>query len=285
MKWFKLAGLFSVIVGIGIFLLMPADPAKSPPRIIRIKLGQTVTDFMAANDLKEGPGGPREYTIDIDKHDDWMSFWFRDVWVAVHYEDGDFSLDLPPGRVLQVGQSGGVITDFDASLHAQPYPFAEADRLARAFIDKLLKSGWRAQSLFYPKNAEDNNSTSNRKYYATLISASGNKLKFLLTDLALDPPITPSDPTPRFQAHVEIRAPDELVRKRDDFLNARRFALTGRKMDRLGLRIWMDDPDWTPDKLGMKKVDVPNTSWNPEKPWLSRKIIQRWQMPDGTTEP
>lgn len=298
MRRSRLAGLFlafALFAGAGLYLLMPGDPAKGPARPIRVAMGQTVGEFIAANGLKEGPGGPGQYTLAIDKLRDNGSLYFTDVWVNVHYEDGDFSLELPPGRILVVGQTGGVITDFDATLYERPYPFAEADRRAREFIDRLLKSGWKAQSLFYPKDEMDSNSTNNRKYYARMTSEAGNTLYVQLMDLSRAPgfdtsipgsaPVTPSDPTPRFVTRIEVTATDELRDMRSETVAARLFMLRHQKEDSPGLRIWLDDPAWTPDNAGMKQVDVPNPRWDPQKPATGRKTFMRWQMPDGTTEP
>jgi len=271
------------------------DPARNAPRELRIGLGQTVGDFMTVNGLQEGPGGLGEYTVPVDKKFDADSFYFTDVWVAVYYEDGKFSLHLPPGRVLVVGQAAGVITDFQATLHAQPYPFEQADRMARDFIDARLQSGWHADSLFYPRHVEDSNSTRNRKVYAHMTDESGNALILMLTDLSRTPrfdanipgsaPLTPADPTPRFLVQVQVWAPKALRDRRSDYVSARRFAASGAGKDRLSLRTWLDDPDWTPERLGMKQVDAQNPYWNPEKPWLNKRIVKRWQMPDGSTEP
>ncbi|CAM5372344.1 hypothetical protein MAUB1S_06377 [Mycolicibacterium aubagnense] len=294
MKHLLVLACVVALIGLYVMLNPPDDPAKHPPRLIEIKLGQSVLDFMATNELKEGSGELGEFTIPIEKTDDQMPIFFTDVWVAVRYKDGDFSLDLPPGRMLAIGQSGGIITNFDMKLYEQPHPFVEADKTARSFIDKLLKAGWRKETLFYPENELDSNYTGNAKAYAALVSGSGNKLNYILLDVsqtpAFDPnipgsaPTTPSDPTPRFLPQLQIWAPEKLRETRDDFVNARRFAASGQKK-RLGLRVWLDDPNWTPEKLGMKQIDIPNRNFNPQKPWLGKETVKRWQMPDGSTEP
>ncbi|MCG7509247.1 hypothetical protein [Mesorhizobium retamae] len=285
-----------VVALIGLYFMLNSsdDPGKQPPRSIEIQLGQSVADFMVANDLKEGSGGLGEFTVPVDKTDDRMPIFFTDVWVAVRYKDGDFSLDLPPGRMLAIGQSGGIITNFDVKLNEQPHPFAVADKAARAFIDQLLKAGWRKESLFYPENEMDSNYTSNAKAYGTLVSGSGNKLHYILLDVsqtpAFDPnlpgsaPITPSDPTPRFLPQLQIWAPEKLRDTRDDVVRARRFLADTQKDTPPGLRTWLDDPEWTPEAHGMKQIDVPNPNWNPQKPWLGKETIKRWQLPDGSTQ-
>ncbi|GGF46267.1 hypothetical protein GCM10007301_02230 [Azorhizobium oxalatiphilum] len=293
--WLGLALAAAVLAGAGVYQALPSDPATGTARPIRLRLGETVGTFMTANELKEGPGGPRAYTIAVDRHRDDSTLFFTDVWVAVRFEDVAASFDLPPGRILMVGQSAGVVADFDTTLYDQPLPFPEADRRALALTDQLLKAGWQAETLFRPGDEMDSNSTNNRKVYATLTSVSGNRLQLSLTDLSRSPrfdpnlpgsaPVTPSDPTPRFLLRVAVYAPDALRDRLSELAAARRFALRGNGTDTPGLRLWMDAPDWTPEAAGMRQVDVPNPQWAPDRPASGRQTFRRWQMPDGTTEP
>ena len=204
-----------------------------------------------------------------------MSIFLKETDSIIRYEDGIFGTDLPIGTSLLLGQEGGVITDLSVHVYAEDYAFEKTDRSARLLIDQLLKSGWKAIQLNYPKDAEDKNSTGREIFYATLVSASGNQLIVSLAPY-LDPP--------EFQMDIEIYASDEFRDRRREIVAARRFALRN-ESDNSSLRLWIDDPDWTPEKLGMKLIDVPNPKWDPNNHLSGHKIFKRWQMPDGTIEP
>lgn len=292
--WLAIGLAAVVVVAAGVYQALPSDPAKGQARPMRVRLGEPVSAFMAANGIAEGPGGSGSYSVAVDKMRDMSSIFFVDVWVAVHYEEGAFSIDLPPGRILVVGQMAGVVEDFDTTLYERPLPFPEADRRARALREQLLKAGWQAKSVFDPKDESDSNATSNAKYYATLTSAAGNELTIHMMDLSKAPrfdpnipgsaPVTPADPTPRFLIRVSVTLADAQRDRLSELQSARRFALRGEKREP-DLRLWMQDPGWTPEAAGMTEVDVPNPNYAPDKPASGRPVFRRWRMPDGTVEP
>jgi hypothetical protein len=263
-------------LAIGFFLASPVVSPEGEPHILRVRIGQSVGDFMAVNNLKKEDAenfGP--LTIPVDRLEDWMSISFDRASAIFRYEDGIFGFDLPPGQSMSIGQHGGTITDIFVSADSNDHHFRKIDPTARKLLDNLIRNGWKPIDLHFPKHELDTNSSDGTIYYGTLAASSGNQLSVRLRTY-LDPPF--------FIMHVEIRGPDDLFERRSDVVAARRFALKDNP-EKSTLRLWLQDQDWSPEELGMKQVDVINPKWSPNSPTSGRRIFKRWQMPDGTTEP
>lgn len=261
------------------------DPSNSPPRPTKISLGQTVRDFLRANEIPAEVGrkntpDKNHYAVAVDVVGDTDPIIFGDHWIRLTFEDGQQGLELPPGRTLFIDQEAGRIKSFSFTLFDQPHPLEETNRLSKALMDGFLAEGWAPRTAnsmtFALTDWDEDFQRGGEKIYAQLKDRDGNLLNFTVADLAKAPSnpsylFAPALPRPQRDVPVYvIRIGLYWAHRNDlsygDLIYPRRLFVQGNTDKPLPLRVWVDDPDWTPQKHGM--TDLGGTGEN-----------RRWSLP------
>ncbi|KQO76087.1 hypothetical protein [Rhizobium sp. Leaf262] len=237
------------------------DPADEAPKPIQVTIGMTVREFIAVNGVRIGPQEPNGYTIDADKLVDWMPIMFTDNWIIPKFTDGAQSFTMPPGRTLHISQLAGRITGVAFRPFDFPKPLSEVTAYADQLIGELRASGWRASGKAQvPRSVEDLD-FAGKALFGEHISANGSILQINIRDYGLapiseswiiDPFAAPLEETRTYLLQVTL---DEEARESySERIYPRRIFLNGNQKDELPMRAWIDDPDWTPQSVGMVPV-------------------------------
>ena len=271
-RFVALALVATLAVTVLYFFRSPAmdDPSKLPPRKMQIALGQTVRDFMQTNGLPAESGRTdapdvNNYSVAVDVISDTSPIIFGDHWIALAFKVGPQIFELPAGRTLFIDQVAGRILSFSFTPYLKAQPLNETNRLVKPLLDWFLAVGWTpevANSLTFALTDEDADFTrSGEKIYGQLKDGEGNLLNVTVTNLA-SAPIQPAyilAPPPERPVHIPpvyiIRLGLYWAHRNDssygDLIYPRRLFVNGNKNQRLRLRPWVQDPDWTPEKHGM----------------------------------
>jgi len=250
------------------------DRLSAPPQKIKIRLGESVKDFIRVNGAPSNYGGQ---PIDFDRiQDEYLPpLWFQDKWIQLVYEDPKYGFELPAGKTLTIRQTLGTIEHFQFTPFADAMPFEETDARVRQIIDMLLDIGWRPRGkLHLPKDENDEETRKARNIYAQLKNDDGNELEITVLNLAAFPYVSTSvlekdaqmgrTRIARYMIEVGLYRKSDLTRDTyRDLLYPRRLFVNGDRKKPLSLRVWVDDPDWTPKRAGMIKR---GTDWSmPQK--------------------
>ena len=246
------------------------DPSKSPAREMVISLGETVRDFMQANDLPAEKGrvdvpDTNHYAVAVDVIADTSPIVFGDHWIHLTVKDGKATFDLPAGRTLFIDQEAGRIKSFSLTPYASAQPLDETNRLVKTVVDGFLARGWTpkvANSVTFALTDQDKDfAQRGEKIYAQLNDATGNLLNVTVANLASAPSqpsylVVPSPERPTHNPPVYVvRLGLYWAHRNDlsygDLVYPRRIFVNGDKNKVLRLRPWVEDPDWTPQQHGM----------------------------------
>ena len=252
-------------------MLKRKDPAKGDPRLIEVGILQTMKQFIDENNLMLGPRVPQGYVIDADKLKDVWPVFFDDNWIRLRILDGAQSFELPPGRTLQIVQNAGRIYDIYFRPFAQPKPLGEMHDYLVGLVKELEDKGWRNNSSWpikIPSSLEDFDSNG-KIIFADMISPSGNTLQLDLRDYGLAPKQDffilqfnpfhkPAERSRTYLLGVSVSNYD-VDPDYGDLVYPRRLFLYGDKNKEIPLRVWIEDPDWTPQEAGMIPVPPERT--------------------------
>lgn len=261
------------------------NPSHSPPRPIKISLGQTVRDFLRANEIPAEAGrkntpDKNHYAVAVDVVADTDPIIFGDHWIRLTFENGLQGFELPPGRTLFIDQEAGRIKSFSFTPFDQPHPLEETNRLSKQLMDSFLAKGWvprTANSMTFALTDRDEDfQRGGEKIYAQLKDHNGNLLNFTVADLAKAPsnpsyllapaPLRPQRDVPVYVIRIGLYWAHRNNLSYGDLIYPRRLFVQGTTDKPLPLRAWVDDPDWTPQKHGM--IDLGGTGES-----------KRWSLP------
>ncbi|UHS59995.1 hypothetical protein [Agrobacterium vaccinii] len=266
---------------LGVYLMFKQnDPADSEPRTIEVAMRMTVRDFLDRNKLQTGPRVPQGYVVNIDKIGDTSPIFFDDNWISLHVLDGAQSFDVIPGRTLQITQRAGIINGAAFRPFAQPKPLDEARTYVTELITSLEAKGWQPTSQIRVPSGPEDFDSGGEMLIAIMKSPSGNDLDLTLRDYGLapkqeswiiapDPNAEPAKSTRTYLLDVDVTNFEGDL-SYGDLIYPRRIFEKGDFRSRLPLRYWVDDPHWTPEKVGM----VPTTP--DERP---NAESSKWKMP------
>ncbi|AKI00502.1 hypothetical protein IMCC20628_01792 [Hoeflea sp. IMCC20628] len=258
------------------------DPALGKPRVIEIGMQMTLKEFIERNQLSIGPRVEQGYKIDADKLTDRMPILFDDNWIELHYLEGNFSFELPPGRTLQITQEAGRVNGFAIRPFAQPLPLNEIRDYTEALVATLKHKGWQVNPpLNIPSTPEDFD-LSGKSLFAEMSSAGGNILQMNLRDYGLAPkqesfilnfnPFHKSaEATRSYLLQITIDT-GEVAPSYSDLIYPRRIFVNGDVKKPVPLRLWIQDPDWTPQEAGM----VPTAREERQS-----RESSKWKIPSG----
>jgi hypothetical protein len=253
------------------------DPADEVPKSIRIAIGMTVRDFIAQNGLTIGEREPHGFAIAADRILDWMPIIFDDHWIEFTASDGEQSFTLPPGRTLHVSQTAGRIE----GLAFRPFAFPQPLNDVLAYVDTLTAhlraDGWQPTgSVETPRTVADFDSNG-KALFGEHTSRNGAVLQMNIRDYGLAPrseswiidPFAPRREETRTYL-LQITLDQKDTPGYDELIYPRRIYENGDKNADLPLRVWIEDPDWSPAAAGM--VPVPPDR-RPRYDWSG------WEMP------
>ena len=272
--------LFAAFYGVN-YMFKRNDPAKGESRLIEIATEMTVKQFIEQNHLEMGPREPQGYVIPVDKITDTMPIQFVDNWIRLRVEDGAQSFELPPGRTLHVDQKAGRIHGLAFRPFAQPRPLPEMHDYIVSLLAMLEQKGWRPTSPTKVPSKPEDFDFNGKSLFAELVSPSGNVLQMNLRDygmapkqesfiLNVNPAHTPAAESRTYLLQVTMDNDNGDI-SYSDMLYPRRIFVHGSEKKDISLRLWIDDPDWTPQKAGM----VPTTP--EERP---HSYSSKWKMPE-----
>lgn len=263
-----------LVAGVAFYLyrkLPPKDPSHFAPRKISISLGQTVRDFIQTNNLTIEKGrtetsDTNNYAIAVDVIADTSPIIFGDHWIQPQVQVGTQHFELPSCRTLFIDQVAGRIYSFTFTPFEKAHPLDETNRLVKQLIDSFLKKGWTlkmaAGPSFTPTNEDKSFKAQDEKIYAKLNDRDGNLITVTSADLASVPAqesyiLAPTGRRPVHDPPVYVISLGFYWSRRNelsygDLIYPRRIFVNGNKNQGLRLRAWVEDPDWIPEKHGMK---------------------------------
>ncbi|MET0429186.1 MAG: hypothetical protein ABW026_11900 [Microvirga sp.] len=231
------------------------DPADRPPQTLTIRVDETLHDL-----LRHNP----ELAIDFDRVADTDPIIFGDHWIKVVYDEGDHRLEFDPGRTLMIGQTAGRIESITFNPHRDALPFQDMDAFAKREIRKVEDKGWTRTYSGIPGSEDEITKTlDGTKIYATLTNGRGVTMALTVSNLSRVPSmpsyILLKNPPPRpvyeqpvyvMKIYIGLEASGGWFDYRNS-VYARRLLVNGSEYEELPLKVWVDDPDWTPLKAGM----------------------------------
>ncbi|MCQ0093433.1 hypothetical protein [Roseovarius sp. M141] len=225
-----------------------------------VGLNDTVSDFSKSNGL--------DREADYHGRSDQGIFAFQarasvssdpDGYI-VTYKSGGCGATLPAGRYVQIGYVGPKIDGITSVLPMEPLEFEDARAMAEDIYRRLEQGGWetkRYRPEVSPQSIAETIGTTPRHTYALMVGCGDDEARVSIVIKyynALPPgpsaPPVPGTPLPDDYPDRYILTVGWLTYPSDfyDLLEARREAITGDRNKDIGIDIWLDDPDWRPEK-------------------------------------
>ncbi|MBB3952579.1 hypothetical protein [Aureimonas jatrophae] len=269
------------VLGAAILLVLAwsrADPADEAPKPIHIAIGMTVRDFVAQNGLSIGEREPHGFAINADRIVDWMPILVDDPWIELTASDGEQSFTFPPGRTLHVSQTAGRIQGLAFRSFAIPKPLEELVAYVDTLRGQLQAGGWKRRFSGDTARTTADFDGNGMVLFGQYLSQSGSVLQMTIQDYGLaprseswiiDPSAQPREETRTYLLQITLDQTDPPGY--DELIYPRRIFVNGDKEIELPLRVWVDDPDWSPAAAGMVPVPLERRrhyDWS------------KWEMPE-----